>query len=309
VIGPVWRAVPPSGPPAAGAPAEPTARYTLKRIQQMLGLSRYTIRQLIDGGFVSPARGPGNTWQFDFRDVVLLRVANDLRAARIPTRRIMRSLERLRTELPTSLPLTGLRIKAVGDQVAVHRRRETWDAESGQLLIDLDLGVEPGPGPRPAVMPLAGDASTSAPGRRAKTADPAPTAAESFEAGVAAEDQDPVAAERHYRRALELDPRHVDAMLNLSALLCESGRYRAAVAFLDRALPLAPAIGTLHFNRGVALEELGRAAEAIASYEAGLRAEPALADAHYNLARLHEIAGDHRRALRHLSSYRRLTRA
>ena len=293
----------------------------------MLGLSRCTIRQLIAGGFVTPGRGRGNAWQFDFRDIVLLRVAHDLRAGRIPTRRIMRSLARLRAGLPDSLPLSGLRIKAVGDQVAVRRRRETWDAETGQLLIDLDLGLDV---PPPAVTTLAGggastqstpafrgappsgrtrDARGQMTARRDRVDGPATDidAIETFLAAEAAEDNDRSAAERGYRRAIERDPTLADAILNLSALLCDSGRFAAAMAVLDQGLRHRPDVALLHFNRGVALEDLGRQREAIASYEASLRVDPSLADAHYNLARLHELAGDRRRALRHLSSYRRLT--
>jgi hypothetical protein len=293
----------------------------------MLGLSRYTIRQLIAGGFVKPARGRGNAWQFDFRDIVLLRVAHDLRAGRIPTRRIMRSLARLRAGLPESMPLSGLRITAVGDQVAVRRRRETWDAETGQLLIDLDLGLD---GPPPAVTALAAGSpeteSTSSvheppsAGRKHHARNQPPTgrdrldraasdidAIETFLAAEAAEDHDRSAAERGYRRAIERDPTLADAVLNLSALLCDSGRFSAAMGVLDRGLRHRPDVALLYFNRGVALEDLGRQGEAIASYEASLRVDPSLADAHYNLARLHELAGDRRRALRHLSSYRRLT--
>ncbi|MGZ5240760.1 MAG: tetratricopeptide repeat protein [Caldimonas sp.] len=53
---------------------------------------------------------------------------------------------------------------------------------------------------------------------------------------------------------------------------------------------------------------MGRPAEALASYNASLQLDPDLADAHYNAARLHEQLGDAKKALRHLSAYRRLER-
>ena len=94
------------------------AVYTLQSIQEMLGISRNVVLGLVKAGFVSPVRGPRNTYRFGFQDVVLLRTAQALRSARIPARRIHRSLERLRALLPSTVPMTGLRITAVGDDIA-----------------------------------------------------------------------------------------------------------------------------------------------------------------------------------------------
>ena len=73
----------------------PETPHTLRSIQEMLGLSRSAIAGLIANGFVRPARGPRNAYRFSFRDVVLLRTAHDLQAADIPTRTILRALQRL----------------------------------------------------------------------------------------------------------------------------------------------------------------------------------------------------------------------
>ena len=55
----------------------------------MLGLSRGVITGLIASGFVAPTRGPRNEYRFTFREVVLLRTAVELQAARIPPRKIL----------------------------------------------------------------------------------------------------------------------------------------------------------------------------------------------------------------------------
>ena len=49
------------------------APYTLRQLQQMLGISRQVITGLVRAGFVAPARGPRNELRFSFQDVVLLR--------------------------------------------------------------------------------------------------------------------------------------------------------------------------------------------------------------------------------------------
>jgi hypothetical protein len=67
---------------------------------------------LVEAGFVTPARGPRNELRFSFQDVVLLRTAYQLQTVNIPSRKILRSLARLRASLPQELPLTGIRITA-----------------------------------------------------------------------------------------------------------------------------------------------------------------------------------------------------
>jgi hypothetical protein len=113
--------------------------YTLRGIQDMLGISRGVITGLIGAGFVSPTRGPRNEYRFTFQDVVLLRTAYGLQAANIPARKILRSLARLRASLPDEVPLTGLRITAIGNDVAVREGTTQRNAESGQLLIDFEV--------------------------------------------------------------------------------------------------------------------------------------------------------------------------
>ena len=68
------------------------APYTLRNIEEMLGLSRGAVLTLMSAGFVLPTRGPRNEYRFSFRDVVLLRTAHRLTAERIPTRRLLRAL-------------------------------------------------------------------------------------------------------------------------------------------------------------------------------------------------------------------------
>jgi Flp pilus assembly protein TadD len=48
-------------------------------------------------------------------------------------------------------------------------------------------------------------------------------------------------AERHFRRALDLDPANYDAMLNLGSLLARRGRGPEARPFLERFVGGAPA--------------------------------------------------------------------
>ena len=269
--------------------------YTIRSIQEMLGLSRGVVSGLIDAGFVAPGRGPRNEYRFSFQDVVLLRTAVELQGARVAPRKILSALRRLKATLPGELPLTGLRITAVGNDVTVRDGRSQWQAESGQLVMDFELA------------PVQGTVALLQ-RRPAPQARPQDDAATVFSAGEALERSDMRAAEAAYRKVLALDPDHTDAYLNLGALLCESKRSGEAVALYDEALQRRPNEALLHFNRAVALEDKGRLADALSGYNTSLQLDADLADAHYNAARLHEQLGDAKKALRHLSAYRRLER-
>ncbi|HET9205532.1 MAG TPA: MerR family transcriptional regulator, partial [Burkholderiaceae bacterium] len=111
----------------------------MKSVREMLGLSAGTLTRLIDAGFVTPARGPRNEYRFSFQDVVLLRTADQLLANKIPPRKVVKALVQLRRQLPSEAPLTGLRISAVGSDVAVRQGDLQWDAESQQLLMDFEV--------------------------------------------------------------------------------------------------------------------------------------------------------------------------
>ena len=270
------------------------APYTLRNIEEMLGLGRSVVAGLIAAGFVSPGRGAKNEYRFTFQDVVLLRTAHRLRAAKVPPRRLMRSLKNLRAKLPPSLPLSGLRIQAVGNEVAVRERDAQWEVESGQLLIDFEIAADRGnvafiEHPQPAPTKVA-----------------ALSAEDHYARAVEGEADDPDQAERGYRHALEIDPGHTSAAVNLAALLCEAGRCAEAIEVCTRALEAAPDEPLLHFNLAIALEDAGRTLQALRSYERCLQLAPTLADAHFNAARLHERLGRKREALRHYSAYRRL---
>ena len=58
--------------------------------------------------FVAPARGPRGAWLFSFQDLIVLRTAQALADAKVPPRRITRSLRELRRHLPDAMPLSGL---------------------------------------------------------------------------------------------------------------------------------------------------------------------------------------------------------
>ena len=274
--------------------------HSLKHVRDMLGLSATTVSRLVDAGFVTPGRGPRNEYQFSFQDVVLLRTAHRLQAAKIPPRRIVRALTSLREQLPEQLPLSGLRISAVGNDVAVQSGGVQWDAESRQMLLDFEVAPAGG---KVALIGREFDAA-AAPAKPVATA----SADEPLAHARELEASDPAAAERAYRDAIASGVDAADASLNLGALLYEAHRFDEALAVFEQGLARTPREPRLHYNRALTLEDLQRPDDALAAYQDCLRLAPDFADAHFNAARLAEQLGKGQLALRHFSAYRRLQR-
>lgn len=272
--------------------------YSMRDVQALLGIPRTVVTALIAAGVIAPRRGARHAYRFSFQDVVLLRTAQSLRESRIPTRHITRSLKRLQGLASQSggRPPTGLRVTAVGGDVAVHDRHGRWHVESGQFLLDLDS---------------AHTADTEDMARQGtKVVDlrqpPAEDPAAWFERAAGLEHGDPTAAEQAYERAVMAAPDYLDAWLNLGCMLCDQGRFDEAIARYRMALEHLPDQPLLRFNLGVALEDAGALREALDSYHACIDLAPDFADAHYNAARLHEELGDPHRAIRHYNQYRKL---
>lgn len=262
--------------------------YTVREVSAMLGLSAAQIRSFANKGFLQPERGPRGELRFGFHDLVILRTAGELAAAKVPQRKVQRVLQRLREQLPAERSLTGVRIAADGDRVVVSDGAALWNPESGQVLFDF------------SVEELADRMSSIVPRGTEEAED-------LYDVACEVETSSPDQAREVYQRLLELDPDHVDAHVNLGRLLHEEGAPAAAEKHYRRALDLDPDHEIAAFNLGVALEDLGRFKDAIDAYLRALELDPQNADAHFNLAGLYERRGEKAAALRHLKTYKRLT--
>jgi tetratricopeptide (TPR) repeat protein len=279
--------------------------YGTRDLQRLLGIGPSAVRSFIRAGHVKPRKGARGRLQFSFQDLIILRTARTLSGANVPTRRLNRCLKQLREALPANMPLSGLSITAIGDQVAVREGRQHWDTQSRQYLLALEVSVEAG-----EVQLIARDTTVS------DTADSDTADSDTADSDTADSDDgtshydtaydletdNPEAAIAAYRRCLAANTGHLEARANCGRLLHLAGRLVDAEK-IYREAPEPDA--TVLFNLAVLLEDSGREDEAMQVYRRTLELDPELADAHFNLARLHERAGNQRESFRHLLAYKR----
>jgi len=268
--------------------------YSVKDVARMLDLSVGQVRSYARSGLVDPRRGDRGEYRFDFQDLVLLRTAKGLLSQRIPPQRVRNALSRLKQQLPEDGSLSSVQISAHGNRIVVQRSGHVWQPESGQTLLTFDDEGSEGARRQPIVEPTENVSSSL-------------DAEDWFRLGGELEHGAPEQSREAYRRALELNPRHVDARINLGRMLHEACEWEAAEKHYRLALADRGDDSTALFNLAVVLEDLGRRREAVEAYRDTVRADPEYADAYFNLARLLEQSGDRKAALRYLKTYRRLT--
>jgi tetratricopeptide (TPR) repeat protein len=222
-------------------------RFGVREVEKLLGLPRRTIHGLVKAGFVSPLRGPRQAYVFSFQDLIVLRTAQALAAARVPVKRINRSLKELRRQLPAAMPLSGLSICAVGERVVVKEGASRWQAESGQYLLAFE--GDPAAG-QLKVIPQEAIAEDSL--------------EDQVDRGYALHDAGKLdQAEKVYRSALDKHGPNALLLYNFGVLLEDLERGDEAAQCYRAALQTDPGMADCHYNLALLCERLGRAQEAI----------------------------------------------
>lgn len=106
-------------------------------------------------------------------------------------------------------------------------------------------------------------------------------------------------AEQAYRRILEENPWHPDALHLLGVVAHQSQRHELAVQYIGQAIVGNATIPVYHNNLGEAYRALGRVSEARGCYEQALELDPACALAHFHLGLLSYELGQPAEAQHH----------
>lgn len=269
--------------------------YKTREVAELVGMTPPQVRAYARTGILSPSRGPRRAYYFTFQDLVLLKTAKELEAARIPAQRIRRVLHSLSQQLPDGRSLTEVSITAEAASILVDDGGRTWNPESGQLFfefVSLASNIEP-------PLPLGSRSTTDAEGV---------TAEGFFQMGCELEAAAPAEAREAYTKALEIDPGHAGSHVNLGRLVQAEEDYHRALDHYTAALISEPDHAIAQFNMASIMEQLERPDAAVLAYHEALDRDPSLSEAHYRLAVLYEREGRKIDALRHLKQYRSLVR-
>jgi len=251
----------------------------------MLHVSERQLRTWERGGLVPAAS------EYSFRDLIALRTIGELRARRIPLRKIGSALKSLKLRLSeVHDPLAELKIFSDGRNIAVRVAGQNMEALTGQILFDFDTSELASVQSLPPQPP---------PPRREHDSEAW------FQKGLFLEEtgapiEDAVDA---YLQAVEFNPQAAGALVNLGTIRYRLRQFKEAEDYYARALEADPNYPLAHFNLGNLYDERGDLGKAQQCYEAALRINPRYGDAHFNLALLCERRNDALRAVHHWKAY------
>jgi tetratricopeptide (TPR) repeat protein len=289
----------------------PSGLYTTKQVTRLFDLPVGRLRYWSQTGFVTPSvRHEGRTY-YDFRDLIAIKVAKALLDSGLPLRRVRHSLAALKRDLPQDEPLLSrVRIRCEGDKVVVDEDTHSYEASTGQLMLDFSVDALRQQTAKVLSLPWVDDeevcrdedSDVSHPYRWFLRA----CELEDEWGGAPADRAGFEAAKQAYERALELDPQLAGAWTNLGAMWAQIGELEQAREHFERALGCDPQQPEAHHNLAELALRMGDAEAAISGFRRLLQLDPDWAEAHYGLARALLSVGGRVQALAHLQRFSKL---
>ncbi len=298
-------------------------QYSTKEVSRLLKLSEQKIRSYARAGLVGPKRVPAKQrpkkLQFDFRDVLVLKMASKLVTEGFPSARIQRVLENVRAQIPRDRPLSGLQVFSSGERILVRIDGRTWEPETGQFELLLSGDASDAALSTETALIAIPEASDSSPDQHdweykspfgeddTDDSDSMSSAQGWFELAVSLEEEEPHKAYEAYLRTLACDPEHTEAHINIGSLCSAAGELRRAAAYFRLAIRINAEHPVAHYNLGVTLHDLSDVQRAEQSYRSAILHDPDFASAHYNLATLLEQSDRADEATNHWTRYNELS--
>jgi tetratricopeptide (TPR) repeat protein len=232
------------------------------------------VRYLVKYGVIRPVLRTNADTFFAFPDLAFLKQANDELSQGVSFRTIVRML---------------------------------MASDHGQLAFDFRLDASPARvlelRRQTASRPEDRREAPAAPRRDCELAEGFFRAASLLDDGVESQREEAAAL---YRRALDLDPHLVAALINLANIHYSRDDLAAAQTLYERAIGLDSDFFEAHFNLGNIYHDLGRFGEAQVCYVEALRLNPFYADAHFYLAVTFEKMALSQEARPHWRAYQQL---
>jgi tetratricopeptide (TPR) repeat protein len=271
---------------AAAPTLEPTRDvYTRAEVEKLTGTTPSRLRAIERQGIVAPSGRRGRQRAYTFQDLIALRTALGLIARGVKLRDVKRSVDALVRTLPkVKKPLLELKVVSDGARVVVKGQGGTFEAATGQMLIDFDVRAL-----RDDVVRVLRPAVKQ---HRQRVAFEIYKRASELDEDPATMDE----AAKLYKQAVEVDPLLAIAYTNLGNILFRKGDETAAEGLYAKALAIDPRQPEAKYNLGYLMLERHELDVAIRYFQGAIESDPRFADAYFNLAMAYEELGDRRNA-------------
>ena len=282
-------------------------RYSVAEAARMFALPEARLRYWSQTGFITPSLRFGGRRYYAFTDLVAVKVAKELLDAGHPLKRVRRSLDALREQVPgEASPLSRLRIRSDHDRIVVDAASGRFEANTGQCLLDFDLQEVRDQVAEVRSLPWVGSEDRGGFGTTAYDAFLHGNEAEArwHDAGAPGPSHPAyLEAKAAYEEAIELDDAFAAAWTNLGGLLAAGGDLEGARDHFDEALRCDPDQEEARCNLAELALRDGDFDVAIEGFRAVLSNDPDHLEAHYGLARALLRVGGQAQAKAHLERF------
>ena len=263
-------------------------RYSHHDVLRILHLQARQIAAWERAGLITSSE------DYSFEELGRLRTLRDLRATRISSKSMRRSIDAMQRVAGMRNPLMEATAIRRGSRLIFRHGGALLDPVTQQLSFDFAVSSE-----RQLQVVRPGGLALE---RQALELQ------EMFQRAVQLEEKPATIrqAVEMYEVILETRPTHAPALINLGTIYYNQREFEHAEQLYRRATVADPDYALAFFDLGNVLDEMQRLNEATAAYERAVALVPQYADAHYNLALAYERQGQRRRALRHWLMYVRL---
>lgn len=268
--------------------------FSTDLVEKLYGFKTGRLKYWARTGLISPTES-----SYTFQDIIAIKVIKALLDKGLSIQRIRRLIGQLRRLIPDSQrPLLELRIQSDGERISLSREGDYLEP-TGQLLFDFGL--------RDLKREVAGaglhNVEALSPQPPEKT--PSRPADYWFKKGLSLDTRPKTyhRAIEAYKRAIEIDPKMVEAYTNLGTLYYKLKMPEKAKELYLQATDLDDTHKEAYFNLANVLMDELRYGEAITHLRRVLRLDPEFADAYFNLALCLEYISKKREARRYWEAY------
>lgn len=144
------------------------AGYSTREVARMLKIPEQRLREFVRAGILGPHHTEQTAGQcFDFRDMLVLRMAMRLVSNGLPARRVKKALVLLQNQIRAGQPLSGVQLFAEGGKVLASDGHALWEPESGQQRLRFDAPAAIAEGAQATTIVSAGAAASTSNGKDA----------------------------------------------------------------------------------------------------------------------------------------------